>query len=48
MVIFSLYNIGDGNAAEVFVGDVESFFCTMALIAGYGLSILPFSYLLGR
>ena len=44
MIIFILY--GRSNAAVVFVGDLESFFCTMALTFGYGLSILPFSYLI--
>lgn len=36
------------NSAEVFVGDTESFLCTLALIFGYGLSALPFAYLLAR
>jgi ATP-binding cassette subfamily A (ABC1) protein 3 len=46
MIIFLIYSVDD--AAAVFVGDVESFFCTMVLTFGYGLSVLPFSYLLAR
>jgi hypothetical protein len=36
------------KSADVFVGDVLSFFCTAALFCGYGLSVLPFSYLIAR
>lgn len=36
------------DTAEVFVGTVDRFFCTLALLFGYGLSILPFSYLIAR
>jgi ABC-type multidrug transport system ATPase subunit len=45
MAIFLIYG---RESAVVFVGDTESFFATMALVFGYGLSILPFSYLLSR
>jgi len=45
MLVFLAYG---SDSAEVFVGDAESFFCTMALTFGYGLSILPFSYLIAR
>lgn len=36
------------KSADVFVGDLPSFFCTTALFCGYGLSIIPFSYLIAR
>jgi len=36
------------RSAEVFVGDASSFFCTTLLFTGYGLSIMPFSYLIAR
>jgi len=36
------------KSADVFVGDASSFFCTMALFWAYGLSIMPFSYLVAR
>ena len=36
------------DSAEVFVGDVQSFLCTCCLTFGYGLSVLPFSYLVAR
>lgn len=45
MAVFSIYG---RNSAEVFVGDAESFLCTLALTFGYGLSALPFAYLLSR
>ena len=45
MVIFLIYG---AESAQVFVGDVESFFASMALTFGYGMSILPFSYLFAR
>jgi ATP-binding cassette subfamily A (ABC1) protein 3 len=45
MAVFMFYG---SDSAEVFVGDLESFFCTMALTFGYGLSILPFAYLCSR
>lgn len=45
MVVFSIYG---QNSAAVFVGTIEAFFCTTLLTFGYGLSILPFSYLLSR
>jgi hypothetical protein len=45
MAIFMLYG---NDSAQVFVGDVESFLATAALTFGYGMSILPFSYLLAR
>lgn len=44
MMVFLMYP----DAAEVFVGDAESFFCTFMLFLGYGLSILPFSYIIAR
>uniref|UniRef100_A0A7S1DA40 ABC transporter domain-containing protein n=1 Tax=Cyclophora tenuis TaxID=216820 RepID=A0A7S1DA40_CYCTE len=45
MGMFLIYG---GESAAVFVGDIESFFCTFLLTFGYGLSALPFSYLLSR
>lgn len=36
------------RSAEVFVGNASSFFCTATLFWGYGLSIMPFSYLIAR
>lgn len=45
MCVFLAYG---KDSADVFVGDVESFFATMVLIFGYGVSVLPFSYLIGR
>lgn len=45
MIVFLIYG---ADSAQVFVGDVESFFCTMTLLWGYGLSGLPFAYLLSR
>lgn len=45
MAVFMMY--GHGSAA-VFVGNPESFLCTFALTFGYGMSVLPFSYLLSR
>uniref|UniRef100_A0A7S1VG15 ABC transporter domain-containing protein n=1 Tax=Grammatophora oceanica TaxID=210454 RepID=A0A7S1VG15_9STRA len=45
MLIFLMYGT---SSAAVFVGDVESFFCTFLLTFGYGLSALPFAYLLSR
>jgi len=45
MAVFLMYG---RDAAVVFVGDTESFFCSMALTSGYGLSVLPYSYLLSR
>lgn len=45
MLVFLAYG---KEAAVVFVGTAESFVCTMALIFGYGLSVLPFSYLISR
>lgn len=44
-LVFLMYG---NDSAEVFVGDTSAFFCTAALIFGYGLSILPFSYLIAR
>ena len=46
MLLFLLFNGQD--SAEVFVGSFDSFVCTMLLTFGYGLSVLPFSYLLVR
>jgi len=45
MLVFLMYGT---ESAEIFVGDVESFFCTMILTFGYGMSGLPFAYLLSR
>ena len=45
MVVFLLYG---RDSAEVFVGDFESFCCSFLLLFGYGLSVLPFSYLFSR
>jgi ABC-type multidrug transport system ATPase subunit len=45
MVVFLIYGT---ESAEVFVGDAESFFASMALTFGYGMSILPFAYLFAR
>ena len=36
------------KSAELFIGNMSSIFCTAALFLGYGLSILPFSYLIAR
>mmetsp|Transcript_43917 Transcript_43917/g.64517 ORF Transcript_43917/g.64517 Transcript_43917/m.64517 type:complete len:2436 (+) Transcript_43917:98-7405(+) len=45
MVILTLYG---KDSAQAFVGDVESFLCTLMLIGGYGVSALPFAYLCSR
>jgi hypothetical protein len=45
MLIFLAYGT---ESAAVFIGDAEAFFATAAITFGYGLSILPFSYLLAR
>ena len=45
MLVFLAYG---SESAAVFVGDAESFFATAIMTFGYGLSILPFSYLLSR
>lgn len=45
MIVFLLYG---NQSAEVFVGSVSSFFATLSLTFGYGMSALPFSYLLSR
>jgi ABC-type multidrug transport system ATPase subunit len=45
MVVFLIYGT---ESAQVFVGDAETFFASMALTFGYGLSILPFAYLFAR
>ena len=45
MVVFLIYG---RESAVTFVGDSESFLATTALTFGYGLSVLPFSYLLSR
>lgn len=45
MVAFLSYG---RESAEVFVGTASSFICTLALTFGYGLSSLPFAYLLSR
>ncbi|KAL7574063.1 hypothetical protein ACA910_015641 [Epithemia clementina (nom. ined.)] len=45
MLVFLMYG---QQAAQVFVGSAEAFVCTAMLTFGYGLSVLPFSYLLAR
>ena len=45
MLVFLMYGT---DSAEVFVGDFKSFCCTALLTFGYGLSVLPFAYLLAR
>jgi ATP-binding cassette, subfamily A (ABC1), member 3 len=45
MAVFLLYG---KDAAEVFVGDANAFWCTFTLIFGYGTSALPYSYLMAR
>ena len=45
MAAFLLYG---NESAVVFVGDTDSFLCTFLLTFGYGLSALPFAYLLSR
>lgn len=45
MMVFMMYG---RNAAQVFVGTGEAFICTTLLTFGYGLSVLPFAYLLAR
>lgn len=45
MIIFAAYG---STAAEVFVGDTTSFFATALLIFGYGVSALPFAYIITR
>jgi ABC-type multidrug transport system fused ATPase/permease subunit len=37
-----------GDVAAVFIGSIPSFFCTLAMIFGYGLSSLPFAYIFSR
>lgn len=44
MCVFLMY----GSSAEVFIGSNDAFLCTFALTFGYGVSALPFSYLLSR
>lgn len=46
MAVLMVYSVDD--SADVLVGDLESFCCTFLLTFGYGLSVLPFSYLLSR
>jgi len=45
MLVFLAYGT---ESAAVFVGDTESFIATAVMTFGYGLSILPFAYLLSR
>jgi len=45
LAIFLLYGT---NSAEVFVGDKQSFLCTLLLTFGYGTSAFPFAYLISR
>jgi len=45
MLVFFLYG---SKSAVVFVGNAQSAIASAALTFGYGLSILPFSYLLSR
>ena len=42
MLILLFYRAAD----NVYVGDLESLFCTWLLAIGYGTSVLPFSYLI--
>ena len=37
-----------GDVSVVFTGSLSAFCCTFSIIVGYGLSSLPFSYLLSR
>lgn len=37
-----------GDVSVVFTGTVATFFCTWTMIIGYGVSSLPFAYLLSR
>ena len=37
-----------GSSAAVFIGSKDAFLCTFALTFGYGVSALPFAYLLSR
>ena len=48
LIIMMVFMIYGRDAAQVFVGTTEAFFCTVLLTLGYGLSILPFAYLLAR
>ena len=45
MLVFLMYG---NESAQVFVGDTDAFFATFLLTLGYGMSILPFAYLLAR
>lgn len=47
-ILIMLTLLAFNDSAEVFVGDIESFTCTALLLLGYGVSILPFSYLVAR
>lgn len=44
MLVFLAY----GQSAQVFTGTKDAFLCTFCLVYGYGVSSLPFSYLLSR
>ena len=48
LIVLVMFVMLGFKSADVFVGDVSSFFCTAALFCGYGLSIIPFSYLVTR
>lgn len=48
MLVMAVFLMYGRDSAVVFVGDSESFLATMLLTFGYGLSVLPFSYLLSR
>eukprot|EP00551_Chaetoceros_affinis_P007272 CAMPEP_0203672206 /NCGR_PEP_ID=MMETSP0090-20130426/7774_1 /ASSEMBLY_ACC=CAM_ASM_001088 /TAXON_ID=426623 /ORGANISM="Chaetoceros affinis, Strain CCMP159" /LENGTH=2044 /DNA_ID=CAMNT_0050537473 /DNA_START=44 /DNA_END=6178 /DNA_ORIENTATION=- len=37
-----------GEVSAVFTGTVARFFCTWSMVVGYGMSSLPFAYLLSR
>jgi ABC-type multidrug transport system ATPase subunit len=45
MAVFLLYG---KDAAEVFVGNNTAFLCTFTLTFGYGVAVLPYSYLMAR
>ena len=48
VLIILVFLIYGRESAAVFVGDTESLLATFALTFGYGLSSLPFAYLLSR
>lgn len=48
LLVMAIFLIFGSPAAVVFVGGPESFLCTFLLTLGYGLSILPFAYLIAQ